>query len=328
MAKSRAKWIRSILGTVCLVVAISVVASANFGAFVHRQLYNTDKFTEHATSLLSNAYVRDSIADSITDEIVANVPALGFARGVVQTAVSSAIGTSEFREVFGRAVGELQSQLVDGDDSLTLDLGKAVTPIVRELTGGIPFASALIPQLTGVLEVTVLTRSQAPQLWAAVETTDRAFWISLIGALVLLVLGFVLIPRIWFGLMGVGATVASAAIACLLALWGTQIAIRSEFAPGLQQDTYRAVFGEFAGPYLNQTVVLLVLGIVVLAAGGVGEVTSLRLRNRALEHGAGESSRPNGPSGLNAPTSVGAGVIAAPTSPSAPTRPGPPLLDD
>lgn len=328
MAKSRARWIRSILGAVCLVLAIGVAASANFGLFVHRQLYNTEAFTEHATSLLSNAYVRDSIADSITDELVANVPALGFARGVVKTAVSSAMGTSEFREVFGRAVSELQSQLVDGADSLTLDLGKAVTPIVRELTGGIPFASALIPQLTGVLEVTVLTRSQAPQLWSLVETTDRAFWISLIGAIVLLALGLVLIPRIWFGLMGTGAAVAVAAVTCLLALWGTQVAIRSEFAPGLEQSTYRAVFGEFAGPYLNQTVLVLVLGIIVLAVGGAGEVTSLRLRNRALEQGVGGTSRPNGPTGLNAPTSVAAGVTAAPTSPSTPTRPGPPLLDD
>ncbi|MFZ4515707.1 MAG: hypothetical protein ACOYN3_05290, partial [Acidimicrobiia bacterium] len=215
---------------------------------------------------------------------------------------------------------QLQSQLVAGSDTLTLDLGAAVEPILRELTGGIPFVSALLPQLKGVLEVTVLTRSQAPQLWSLVENTRRATWISIVGALLLLIAGAVLIPRLWFRIMGVGATVVVAAVGCIVALWGTQVAIQTAFAAGLDRQTYRAVFSEFAGSYLSQTVALLVVGGIVLIAGGIGEVVSLRMHNRALRTGITSP-------GAHATVPI-THAPAASTAAGLPTRSGPPLLDE
>ncbi|MFZ4516307.1 MAG: hypothetical protein ACOYN3_08350, partial [Acidimicrobiia bacterium] len=109
MAATRTKWMRSLFGALCLLLAIGVVASANTGLFVRRQLYNTEAFTQHATSLLSNTYVRDGLAQNITDQLIGQIPQFKVAAPLVETAVSAVVGTPEFRDVFGKAAAQLQS---------------------------------------------------------------------------------------------------------------------------------------------------------------------------------------------------------------------------
>jgi len=318
---------RNIVGAVCLVLAAFLAVSANFGVFVKRELYNTTAFENHTANLIANPDVRESISKAITDQIVQNVPQLKNFQGLATTAVSTLVGTNEFRNVFDNALASAQQQIVAGNDSITLDLGAAAQPLVNELTGGIPFIKTLLPDLKGVLVVTVLTRADAPDLWTWVERTDTASRWALILTIVLLIAGVLLVTKHWIGTAAAGGAIVAAAIMGFVSSWGFSKGFKSQFSPGLEQRTFSAVYHEFAGAYASQTFVMLVLGVFILAIGLAGELALVSARHRrhlAPERatgGSGQASTPTQPT-----SGPAASASAAAVSGSEP-RKGPPLLD-
>jgi hypothetical protein len=245
------------------------------------------------------------------------------------------IGTSEFREVFNSALASVQQQLVAGKEVITLDLGAAADPILRQVTSGVPFADAILdavlPSVQGVLTVTVITRQEAPELWNWVDRGQRAPVWSVVLLIVFLGLGVGLLTRHWIGVAAAGGVVVVGALISFVTGWGSRAALRSEFAPGLEQRTFEAVYREFAGAFAAQTFVMLAAGVAILVTGLVAEL--LVLRSGSRRSGA-EGASSNGAASVTEPeagVTVG-GVPLAPTGP--PTlavdanRPGPPLLDD
>ena len=347
MQTKRARIIRNILAAVSFVFALVFAASANFGIFVKRELYNTSAFERHTANLIANPDVQESLANEIANQIVLQVPQLKAFSGVVTTAVGAVVGTDQFRELFDESLTSAQEQLVAGSDVITLNLGAAAEPVLREITQDIPFASVILdnvlPAIQGILTVTVLTRDQAPELWTWVERGDQAGTWSIVLTLVFLALGIVLITRHWLGVACAGGVVVLAAIGSFISGWGSKTALRPQFSPGLGQRTFEAVYDEFSSAYTAQTFVLLTLGIVVLVGGLVGELVAVQLRHRRTTGGSEATPAPAPASASSAaasasttaatvgasapPTGAASDAAVSPPDASGP-RPGPPLLDE
>jgi hypothetical protein len=292
---SNAIVIRRVVGCVCLMLASFLAIVANIGVYAQRDIYDTERFAKHASALLRDPDVREQLAQSMANALVSEVPQLRSVEPLLATAASAVISTPQFAAVFDDAVRQAHSQLVSGARTIQLDLGASVSLVLRQLTEGLPFAQALIPDFTGALKVTVLERSQAPALWSAVEIARNAAYISLIGTVVLLIVGMLVLDLRSLGVLLIGA---GALFAGGVAIAG-QFAVRQIITGGMldpvSERAYLAVLREFGGPLRSQSLLVMLVGAIVAAVGVVLLVT--RAKAQRAQGSAVYTTRPGVHSG-------------------------------
>jgi hypothetical protein len=109
---------------VLVVLTCVLLIAATVAAYAGRVLFNSDQFTDRATTALQDPTVRQLVADRVTDELVLPAqPDLIAARPIIVSAVSGVVGGSAFAGVFRQAVRDVHRAVFARDqDTATLTL--------------------------------------------------------------------------------------------------------------------------------------------------------------------------------------------------------------
>lgn len=257
-----------------LVVGWLLVPLAGLGVWVQRVVLDTGEFTALSDDLLEREAVRDALAAEIVARFEAVQPGVSQAGVPLEPLISDALGAPAFTDRFADALARLHSQLVDGDDRLSLDLDPTIALVADEVRARFPEAAGRIPPIGESGDLVLVRRAQAPYIWAGVVA---ARWGSLISIVVVLVLlGFAVAlarrPGLTLGVAGVGVIAASL---LLLALVAAAQAYASRWvSAGVQRAAFEATWDVFQRSLTVQMLLVALVGVAAAAAGFLIELGS------------------------------------------------------
>jgi hypothetical protein len=263
-----------------VVLGLLLVPFATVGIWMQRQIIPTDAFSDLSLEVVRAEPVTDALANRFLDELEAREPRLGLARFVLEPAVKEAIGTPQFEQIFRVSVGDMHEQLLRGDDQLTLNL-EALLPIVKGLVAEVNTDVAnQIPTTVGLQPITVVQKSNVPQLWFGVEVTREASWIFPV-LMVIALAGAVLVASnrpLTLIVAGFGA-----AFVCLvvgLALRTARDALSDFVGDEVDELAFNAGYDIITDSLVNQTLLIGLFGLVAGIAGVVWMVAGQRRPRR------------------------------------------------
>lgn len=255
---------RAFLAFLLAATAVVLLPFLNLGVWVQRELVGTSSFVRLGEDVVQQSAVRTALAQRIVAEMEQRVPALAAQDAAVRSIVDQVLRAPQVRSALDNALASTHDQLRNGHDPLELDLNP-ILPLVRQtlparLAASVPVSATLTP-------VTVLRRQDAPVVWEAVQLVqDTAVVIPLLalGALV----AAIVVARRRGGLcIVVGAAISVVALGLLALVKPGRSLLEHEVGDPTQRAAFSGGYDTVLRSFVQQTIVLALAGIVVMAVG-------------------------------------------------------------
>jgi hypothetical protein len=253
---------RRALVALLLVTAGFLLPFALVGLWTQQVLLDRERFTNLSDDLLDREAVRQGIADAVVTDIERTRSVPVGSEPVIRSGIAGALGTPAYRAAFKESLGGVHDQLTSGDDTITLDVAPGVN-LARSQNAQVAAA------LRGVQvdPIVIGRRSEVPILWGAVDGAQRIALLTPLVVLALLALAVAVSDRRWRALGIAGVVVAGVSLIFLgLMALAKQLVGRTldQFA---SRDAFDATWDVIARSLTNTTLII-VIGALVLAAGG------------------------------------------------------------
>jgi hypothetical protein len=254
---------RGALVTLLLVAAGVLIPFALLGVWTHQVLLDRERFTNLSDDLLDQAAVRRGLADRIVEQLEETPGSrVSGADPALTAGIENVLTTPEYRTLFKQALGDTHNQLRGDEDTLDLNVGPAVDLARARL----PRGNAL-PRGSEVPPIELASRDDVPVLWGAVDAAQRLALVTPLLVLALLALAVAMARRRWltFGIAGVVLAAVSLLVLGVIALARQIVGRRLDAV--VTRDAFDAAWDVIARSLTNTTLII-VLGAVVVAAGG------------------------------------------------------------
>ncbi|UJA20634.1 hypothetical protein HJD18_10720 [Thermoleophilia bacterium SCSIO 60948] len=260
---------RRLISPLLIAAAALLIGLAGTLFYVERNLFDSDRFADHAADALAKPDVRDAVADRLTQQIVRAEPDLTGAAPLIESASGAIIGTEAFRRLFASAVADLHRTVFARDrDTVALKVTDVGLLVVDGLEAAAPKVAAKIPSDVQA-RLLAISDGRDGLLLGVARIGDEIAWIW-IAALVLGALALVgafvtstdrrrTIPDVALALTAVG----------VLGIAGYEIG-RIAFGGlggGENADALRDVWASFFGGYRTWAIGLAGAGLIIAAAG-------------------------------------------------------------
>jgi hypothetical protein len=264
---------RAFLVSLLVAAAIVLVPFADLGVWAQRELVSTTSFVNLGEQVLQQGAVRDALAQQIVNDVASRAPAVAGQADTLEPVVAAVLAEPSLRPALDQVLANTHDQLRNGHDPLQLDL----SPLLPTLREQLPAALASrLPSQLALQPVTVLRRSDAPAVWDGVQLVQA---IALVLPIALLVaLGGALLAARHRGAVciavGLGATALAVGLIALVQP-GRSLLEHQSGTPS-QRAAFLSGFDTVTHSFVQQTVVLAVLGVVLTVGGLVASYAAGR----------------------------------------------------
>jgi hypothetical protein len=254
---------RGALVTLLLVVAALLIPFAVLGLWTQQVLLDRERFTNLSDDLLDREAVRRGLADKIVEQME-EVPGsrVSGREPTLRAGIESVLTTPEYRLLFKQALGDTHDQLTSDEDTLDLNVGPAVDLARARLPG-----AGVLPRGSEVPPIELARRDDVPVLWGAVDAAQRVAFLTPLLVLGVLALAVAMARRRWLTLGIAGSLVAGVSLLLLGLLALTRQVIGRRLDEVASRDAFDAAWDVIARSLTNTTLII-VLGALVVAAGG------------------------------------------------------------
>jgi len=271
------------------VLAVLALFGANLAWWVSHDVYDTAAVTAKAKSLIASPDTRAAVTAVLDEKVVQ--PALsqaagslpgplqslggtvqGQTAGLVQSAIADAVANQSVGEITSRLVADLNAQLVDGSDPITLTPTQLLAIVAPSLTNNRVVTGVVdLAEQSGCCTIVLAQRRDLPFVWQHVKLIQAAAVALPIAALGLGLLALVLARRrLRIGIvLAVGSAIAGAIV--LLALWAglrwgvDLVGDPTEGSTALVREALRVTSNVTLGDLRRQSWVLVMAGTIVAA---------------------------------------------------------------
>lgn len=255
---------RTLLASLLTVVAVVLVPFADLAVWVQRELVGTTPFVRLGEQVLDQGAVRDALAQRIVIDVGDAAPAFAGQASALQPAVAALLTQPSIRPALDDLLASTHDQLRSGHDPLQLDLSP-VLPVLRQQLP--PFLATRLPSALTLAPVTVLRRRDAPAVWDGVQLVQGAALALPIVALLALV-GALLAARRRAGVcVAVGLATTLASVGLIALLKPGRSLLEHQTGTPTQRAAFLAGYDTVTRSFVQQTVVLAVIGGALVAFG-------------------------------------------------------------
>lgn len=270
--KSQTKhtWLRPTIVSAIFAAILFVIANSAF--WVNNYIFDTNNFSSVATTSLTSESSRDAIASEITDKLLSDYPtAKNIAGNTITKVVSGVLGTDQVENVLGKAISKLQVSFTSSDpQSLTIDLQgpkEFITKVVDVVSTQrqVKINPDNIPS-----EIVLVNKDNIPDFYKYGIVFLWLGPIALIGAIVLVAYPYVKWHKNYKVIMMIqaGALLGAGLLALLLGPLFRPPVLSKVPSPDAR-TVVSNLYNAFIGTFNNQTQILIVVAVLVLAVGGV-----------------------------------------------------------
>jgi hypothetical protein len=253
---------RGALLTLLLVVAGLLVPFALVGLWTNQVLLDRERFTNLADDLLDRSAVRRGLADQTVGQLEQARPGLRAGEPALRAGIETVLTSPDYRPVFKQTLGEVHDQLTNDEDTLQLNLGPTIDFARTRLPGG-----SALPPGSQVPPVVIARRSEVPVLWVAVDAAQRVALLTPLLVLGLLALAVAMARRRWLTAGIVGSVVAGVSLLLLGLMALAKQVVGRRLDAVVSRDAFDSTWDVIARSLTNTTLII-VLGALVVAAGG------------------------------------------------------------
>ncbi len=255
---------RALLAVLLATIAGVLLPFANLGVWVQRELVGTSAFVRLGEDVVQQPAVRAALAERIVAQMEQRVPALTVQDAAVRSIVEQVLRAPELRPALDSALASTHDQLRSGHDPLQLDLNP-ILPLIRQtlparLAAAVPTSATLAP-------VTVLRRHDAPVVWEGVQLVqDTALVIPLL-AFGALAAAIVVARRRGALCILLGAAISVIALGLLALVKPGRSLLEHQVGDPTQRAAFSAGYDTVLRSFVQQTIVLALLGVAAMGAG-------------------------------------------------------------
>jgi hypothetical protein len=257
---------RALLAFLLAVVALVLVPFADVGVWVQRELVGTTSFVRLGEDVLQQSAVRAALAQRIVTEMETRVPALTTQDSALRSVVDQALRSPQLRPAFDNALASTHDQLRNGHDPLELDLNPLL-PLVRQQ---LPAALASrVPTNATLTPVIVLRRRDAPVVWESVQLVQDTAVVVPLLALAALVAAILVARRRGALCIAVGTVIIIVALGILALVKPGRSLLEHQVGDATQRAAFSAGYDTVLRSFVQQTIVLALVGVALAAVGAV-----------------------------------------------------------
>lgn len=268
-AQSKHSWLRPTIVSAIFASILFVIANSAF--WVNNYIFDTNNFTQVATTSLTSESSRDAIASEITDKLLADYPtAKNVAGNTITKVVSGVLGTDQVENVLGKAVSKLQVSFTSSDpQSLTIDLQGPkdfITKVVDVVSKqrDVNINPDNIPS-----EIVLVNKDNIPDFYKYGVVFLWLGPIALIGAIVLVAYPYIKWHKSYKLIMMIqaGALLGAGLLALMIGPLFRPPVLSKVPSPDAR-TVVSNLYNAFVGTFNSQTRILIVFSMLVLLVGG------------------------------------------------------------
>jgi hypothetical protein len=255
---------RAFLVSLLVVVVIVLVPFADLGVWVQRELGSTTSFVNLGEEVLQQSAVRDALAQQIVSDVASGAPAVAGRAATLEPVVAGVLAQPSVRPALDQVLANTHDQLRNGHDPLQLDL----SPLLPTLHAQLPaFLASRLPSQLALPPVTVLRRSDAPAVWDGVQLVQQTALVLPI-AMLLAVGGALVAARRRGGVcVAVGLATSVLAVGLVALIEPGRSVLEHQSGTPAQRAAFLAGYDTVTHTFVQQTVVLAVLGVALTVGG-------------------------------------------------------------
>lgn len=263
-------WLRAAIIPTVLAAVFLVVANSAF--WVNRYLFNTENFTEVATTSLTSESSRQAIARRITNEALKDRPLINNVAGdTAANVISGALNTDLANKALQAVVSKMQILVTSEQrESVVINLEGVKTLLDQVIQVASKYRNVQIETSNIPSEIVLIDQDKIPNFykWSIVF-----LWLGPIA----LAISAALLAYPYFSnrlryrpiLLLQGAVITLAGLLCMLIGPLFRPQILSEFTNAEGRTVVENLYNAFLATFNNQAKVLVIFGILVILAAGV-----------------------------------------------------------
>lgn len=251
------------------VVAAGLLLLANSAYWVHHNVFNTEQFSQTATTAITSETSRRAIAQGVTNQVLEGRPVLRNVAGDTMTnVVSGLLGTEQANRVFSAGISRLHIYLTSNQQSdVTIDLSgiQATLEQLVAVAGGSGERLAQVPS-----EITIVERDNIPSFYRYGVIFLWLGPLALLGGLALLVYQFAIFPTKRQSLLFIqGLVVSITGLGALLLGPLFKPPLLANIGTTEARVVVGNVYDAFIGTFVAQTFLLIGIGLLMVIGSGV-----------------------------------------------------------
>jgi hypothetical protein len=255
---------RALLALILAVVAVLLVPFADLGVWIERKVAGTTAFVRLGEQVLDRPAVRDALAERVVTGVASSAPALAGREAALGPVVATALASPAVRPALDDVLASTHDQLRQGHDPLQLDVNPLLPAVRAQLP---PTIASRIPAGLTLAPVTVLRRRDAPAVWEGVQLVQGAALVVPILALVALA-GALLGARRRGGVcIAIGAATTLLALGLITLVKPGRSLLEQQSGTPTQRAAFHAGYNTVTRSFVQQTVVLAVVGALLAVIG-------------------------------------------------------------
>ena len=275
-------------------VGLVLVLVALVAGYLQRNVFDADRFGDHAVAALRTDAVRSSLATSVTDRIVAGRPRLIAARPLIESAVSEALRSRVAGGLVSRAAADVHNAVFSADKgSILIDLANLRVVVSAVLEATSPDLAGRVLGFDDEITVKLADRTLTADLVRLADRVAFLAWLAPVVALGCLAGSLLLARRRRRAALGIGLGIL---IVAALAFVGLVLAggVVVGGATGSRRDVVAAVFDSYVGGFALWCLVLGSAGTLIAASAAamIGPVDPTAIPRRAWAIATHEPHRP------------------------------------
>ena len=262
-----ARW-AAIIVAISLLIAV-LAAAANVALWFDRKMLDSAAFAEGVTEALRTAETRDAVADVAVGKAIDAVPLIGFFEDPLRDLVVVVLDSPALESTNEAVAGSIHRVLVTGEQSaITLSLVAVKDALLGPIAEAAPTLVDQIPQdFFDAVEIIEEGALPSLEFWADVGPWFGAFAAAL--AVFLAAVLLILSPYRAWSLVAIGL---ASFLAVLLSF--AAIPLGRSYAESLVSGELATIitvssYDVFARSLVSQTRILIVIGVVLTAAGAI-----------------------------------------------------------
>jgi hypothetical protein len=263
-------------------LAVFALLLGTTAAYAERAIFDPDRFSDRAVSVLDDDAVRSQIAAATTDAVVNEQPNAIAARPLIEAVAEGLVGSTALQTLLQSGIADVHRTVIEGDqDTLTVTLNDIGVLLRSALETAAPKLAKKIPR---TLDADVLTSGGDPEEGFFIDVSQIAehlkvlHWVGLALALALAAGSIALAPTRLAGLRRIGRALTIGSVIAIL-VWQVGRLLTTAPLEGDTADAVRAIWNAFLGDLRVWFVVLAGAGIVITAgASSTREPIDLRAR--------------------------------------------------
>ena len=259
---------RRVLSRLLAGLAVFGVLFAAVAAYAEETLFDSEKFSNRAVSVLDDEAVQSQLANAITDAAIEQAPNAIAARPLIQSVAELLVRSPALQSLLAASVKDVHQAVIEGnEDTLVVTLANIGVLIRQGLQAAAP---KLADEISRQLDVTIVSEGDgegeglvidAAQLGSDVQILS---WVVLALALAAAAGSVALAPTRLAGIRRLGRSLAIGGVAAVI-VWQVGRGLIVARFEGDAADAVAAVYNAFLGDLRTWLLMLSGFGIVITA---------------------------------------------------------------